>query len=180
MVCRVACPLLPGFLPPLLLSIYTLSSLQVMVMVPSCSLLCYHVESSRCRHPSGSSLSLSSIGAKANPPPSWCLVGVFAMRSLLRVEFVSDLFRIEDSSRTFPRGWCRAFAMGIPVLGRVAYFCALDRNEGFFCPSLLSCFEMGSPSRSSVIFLPLDRIEVVFGYLVCIISGWGHPFGVCI
>ena len=80
-VCRVACPLLPGFPPPLLSSIYTLSALQVSVVVPSCSLLRYRVESSRCGHPSGSSLSQSSIGAKALPPPSWCVGGVFAMRS---------------------------------------------------------------------------------------------------
>ena len=63
--------------------------------------------------------------------------------------------------------------MGTPVSGRVAYFCALDRNEGF-CPSILSCFTMGSPYGLSVVFLPLDRNEV-FGYLVCIPSGWGHP-----
>ena len=46
--------------------------------------------------------------------------------------------------------------MGSPVSGRVAYFCELDRNEGFFHPSILSCFAMGSPYGSSVIFLPLD------------------------
>ena len=33
--------------------------------------------------------------------------------------------------RTFPSGWCLAFAMGSPMSGRVALFCALDRNEGF-------------------------------------------------
>ena len=66
--------------------------------------------------------------------------------------------------------------MGSPISGRVAYFCVLDRNEGFFYPSILSCFAMGSPYRSSVVFLPLDRHEVFFGYLVCIPSGWGHPF----
>ena len=73
------------------------------------------------------------------------------------VEFVSDLVWNVDSSCTFPRGWCRAFAMGTPASGRVAYFCALDRNEGFFCPSILSCFAMGPPYGSSVVFLPLDR-----------------------
>ena len=36
------------------------------------------------------------------------------MRSPCRVEFVSDLDRNEDSSRTFPSGWCRAYAMGSP------------------------------------------------------------------
>ena len=178
MVCRVACPFLPGFPPLLLASIYTLSALPVTVMVPSGSLLRYRVESSLCGHPFGSSLSQSSFGAKALPPPSWCLVGVFAMRSPCRVESVTDLVWNIDSSRTFPRGWCRAFAMGTPVSGRVAYFCSLDRNEGFFCPSILSCFAMGPPYGSSVIFLPLDRNEVFFGYLVCIPSGWGHPFRV--
>ena len=97
------------------------------------------------------------------------------MRSPCRVEFVSDLDRNEDSSRTFPSGWCRAFAMGSPVSGRVAFFCALDRNVGFFRSSILSCFAMGSPYGSSVDFLPLDRNEVFFGYLVGIPSGWGHP-----
>ena len=53
-----------------------------------------------------------------------------------------------------PDVWCRAFAMGSPVSGCVAYFCALDRNEGFFHPSLLSCFAMGSPYGSSVVFPP--------------------------
>ena len=179
-MCRVACLLLLGFLPLLLSSIYTLSALQVTVMVPSGSLLHYRVESLRCGHPSGLSLSQSSIGAQALPPPFWCLVGVFTMRSPWRVEFVSDLVRNEDSSRTFPRGWCRAFTMGTPVSGRVTSFCALDRNEGFFCPSILSCFAMGSPYGSSVVFLPLDRSEVFFEYLVCIPSGWGHPFRVWI
>ena len=47
--------------------------------------------------------------------------------------------------RTFPSGWRQAFAMGLPVSGRVALFCALDRNEGFFRSSILRCFTMGSP-----------------------------------
>ena len=68
--------------------------------------------------------------------------------------------------------------MGSPVSGRVAYFCALDRNEGFFHPSILSCFAMGSPYGSSGISLLLDRNEVFFGYLVGIPSGWGHFFRV--
>ena len=70
-----------GFPPPLLSSISTLSALQVSVVVPSGYLLRYRVESSRCGPPSGSSLSQPSIGTKALPPPSWCLVGIFAMRS---------------------------------------------------------------------------------------------------
>ena len=74
------------------------------------------------------------------------------MRSPCRVEFVSDLDRNEDSSRSFPSGWCRAFAMRSPVSGHVALFCALNRNEGFFCSSILSCFAMGSPCGSSVFF----------------------------
>ena len=85
------------------------------------------------------------------------------MKSPCRVVFVSDLDRNKDSSRTFPSGWCRAFTMGSPVSGHVAYFCTLDRNEGFFHPSVLSCFAMGSPYGLSVNFLPLDRNEVFFG-----------------
>ena len=42
--------------------------------------------------------------------------------------------------------------MGSPVSGRVAHFCALDRNEGFCRSSILSCFAMGSPCGSSVFF----------------------------
>ena len=105
----------------------------------------------------GSSLSQSSIGTKALPPPSWCLVGVFAMGSPCRVGVVPDLDRNEDFLRTFPGGWCLAFAMGSPISGRVALFCALDRNEGFFHSSILSCFAMGSPCGSSVWFPTLDR-----------------------
>ena len=91
------------------------------------------------------------------------LVGAFAMRSPLRVEFFSDLDGNEDSSSIFPRVWCQAFSMGSPVSGRVAFFCALDRNESFFRPSILRCFAMGSPYGSSVVFLPLDRNKVFFG-----------------
>ena len=42
-------------------------------------------KSSRWGHPSGSSLSQSSIGTKALSPPSWCLVRVFAMGSPCQV-----------------------------------------------------------------------------------------------
>ena len=103
-------------------------------------------------HPSGSSLSQSSIGTKSLPPPSWCLVGVFAMGSPCRVEFVPDLDQNEDSLCSFPSGWCQAFEMGSPVSGRVSLFCALDRNEGFFRSSILRCFAMGSPCESCVFF----------------------------
>ena len=127
------------------------------------SALGFRVKSSRWGHPSGSSLSQSSIGTKSLSPPSWCLVGVFAMGSPCRVRVVSDLDRNEDSLRTFPSGWCLAFAMGSPISGRVALFCALDRNEGFFRSSILSCFAMGSPYGSCVFFRTLDRNEAYFG-----------------
>ena len=81
----------------------------------------------------------------------------------LRVEYFSDLVRNEDSSSIFLMVWCQAFATGSPVSGHVAYFCALDLNEGFFHPSILRCFAMGSPYGSSVVFLPLNRNEVFFG-----------------
>ena len=74
------------------------------------------------------------------------------MGSPCRVEFVLDLDRNEDSLRTFPSGWRQAFAMGSPVSGRVALFCALDRNEGFFRSFILCCFAMGSPCGSCVFF----------------------------
>ena len=54
---------------------------------------------------------------------------------------------------------------------------SLDRNEGFFHPSILSCFAMESPYGSSVSFLPLDRNEVCFGYLVGYSFRMGHPSG---
>ena len=63
-----------------------------------------------------------------------------------------DLDRNEDFLRIFPSGWCLAFAMGSPVSGRMPLFCALDRNEGFFRSSILSCFAMGSPCGSGVFF----------------------------
>ena len=85
------------------------------------------------------------------------------MRSPLRVEYFSDLDWNEDSSSIFPRVWCQAFAMETPVSGRVAYSCTLYWNEGFFHPSILRCFAMGSPYGLSVVFLPLDRNEVFFG-----------------
>ena len=127
--------------------------------VPSGSLL----QVSRWGHPFGSSLSQSSIGTKALPPPSWCLVRVFAMGSPCRVGVVPDLDRNEDFLHTFPGGWCLAFAMGSPISGRVALFCALDWNEGFFLSSILSCFAMGSPCWSSVWFPTLNRNEAGFG-----------------
>ena len=64
--------------------------------------------------------------------------------------------------RTFSSGWCLAFAMGSPVLGRVALFCALNRNEGFFRSSILSCFAMGPPCGSGVFFRTLYRNEAYF------------------
>ena len=85
------------------------------------------------------------------------------MVSPCRVEFVSDLDRNEDSLRTFPSGWCLAFAMGSPVSGRVALFCALDRNEGFFRSSILRCFAMGSPCGLCVFFRTLNRNEACVG-----------------
>ena len=50
--------------------------------------------------------------------------------------------------------WCRAFAMRSPLSGRVAYFYALNWNEGLFHPPILGCYAMGSPYGSSVVFLP--------------------------
>ena len=91
------------------------------------------------------------------------------------------LFQISIVTTTclahLPCGRCLAFAMGSPILGRVALFCALDRNEGFLHSSILSCFAMGSPGGSSVWFPSLDRNEAVFGSLFGIPSGWGHPAG---
>ena len=74
------------------------------------------------------------------------------MGSPRRVEFVSDLDQNEDSLRTFLSGWRQAFAMRSPVSGRVALFCALDRNEGFFRSSIFRCLAMGSPCGLCVFF----------------------------
>ena len=124
----------------------------------------FRFKSSRWGHPSGSGLSQSSIGSKALAPPSWCVLRVFAMGSPCRVVVCSrSRSKRRLVWRTFPCGWCLAFAMGSPILGRVALFCALDRNEGFLHSSILSCFAMGSPGGSSVWFPSLDRNEAVFG-----------------
>ena len=124
----------------------------------------FRFKSSRWGHPSGSGLSQSSIGSKALAPPSWCKLRVFAMGSPCRVVVCSrSRSKRRLVWRTFPCGWCLAFAMGSPILGRVALFCALDWNEGFFHSSILSCFVMGSPWGSSVWFPALDRNEAVFG-----------------
>ena len=124
----------------------------------------FRFKSSRWGHPSGSGLSQSSIGSKALAPPSWCVLRVFAMGSPCRVVVCSrSRSKRRLVWRTFPCGRCLAFAMGSPILGRVALFCALDRNEGFLHSSILSCFAMGSPGGSSVWFPSLDRNEAVFG-----------------
>ena len=85
------------------------------------------------------------------------------MGSPCRVDFVSDLDRNDDSLRTFPSGWRQAIAMGSPVSGRVALFCALDRNEGFFRSSILRLLCDGVTLRVVCVFLTLDRNEVYFG-----------------
>ena len=124
----------------------------------------FRFKSSRWGHPSGSGLSQSSIRLKALAPPSWCMVGVFAMGSPCRVGVCS---RSRSKRRlvgapslvvgVLPSRW------GHPFWVRVALFCALDRNEGFFHSSILSCFALGSPGGSSVWFPALDRNEAVFG-----------------
>ena len=85
------------------------------------------------------------------------------MGSPCRVGVVPDLDQKEDFLRTFPSGWCLAFAIGSLVSGWVALFCSLNRNEGFFRSSILSCFAMWSPCRSGVFFRTLDRNEAYFG-----------------
>ena len=56
----------------------------------------FRAKSSRWGHPSGSSLSQSSIGTKTLPPPSWCMGRVFAMGHPVGSGFVSDLDWNED------------------------------------------------------------------------------------
>ena len=85
------------------------------------------------------------------------------MRSPLRVEFFSDLDRNEDSLASTLGFGAKPSRWWSPVSGRVAYVWSLDRDDGFFHPSILRCFAMGSPCGSSVVFLPLDRNEVFFG-----------------
>ena len=71
-----------GCIPLLLLLPYFLRSEAEFLRV-----LCFEfrAKSSRWGHPSESSLSQSSIGTKTLPPPSWCMVRVFAMGSPCRV-----------------------------------------------------------------------------------------------
>ena len=82
------------------------------------------------------------------------------MGSPCRVGVVPDLDRNEDSLRTFPSGWCLAFAMGPPVSGRVALFCALDRNASSVHLSLVAS-RWGHPA-GRVCFFALDRNETYF------------------
>ena len=104
-------------------------------------------KSSRWGHPSGSGLSQSSIGSKALAPPSWCRLRVFAMGSPCRVVVCSrSRSKRRLVWRTFPCGWCLAFAMGSPILGRGALFCALDRNEGFLHHLSLVASRWGHPA----------------------------------
>ena len=115
----------------------------------------YRSESLRRGHPSGSSLTQSSIATTALPTPSWCLV--MSLRD--EVTLTGRVFlRPRSEQRLFAPSlvfWCQAFAMGSPLSGRVAYFYALDRNEGLFCPPILNYFAMGSLYGSSVAFLPI-------------------------
>ena len=62
-----------------------------------------------------------------------------------------------------PLGLVPSFRDGVTCIGSCCVFCALDRNDIFFHPSILRCFAMGSPYGSSVVFLPLDQSEVFFG-----------------
>ena len=108
----------------------------------------FRFKSSRWGHPSGSGLSQSSIGSKALASPSWCMLRVFAMGSPCRV-VVCSRSRSKPSLvwHTFPCGWCLAFAMGSPILGRVA----------LFAPSI--------GTKASSIHLSLVALR------------WGHPAG---
>ena len=76
----------------------------------------FRFKSSRWGHPSGSGLSQSSIGSKVLAPPSWCMFRVFAMGSPCRVVVCSrSRSKRRLVWRTFPCGWCLAFAMGSPI-----------------------------------------------------------------
>ena len=151
-VCRVACPLLPGFPPLLLLSISTLPALQVSVVVPSGSLLRYRVGSSRCG-PLPGQVCLSPHSER------WLflhLPGVWLESLRCGHPDGSSLSQISIGTKTL---WAPSlgvsaatFAMGSPISGRVAYFCAFDRTEGFFYPSILSSFVMRSPYGSNCRF----------------------------
>ena len=63
------------------------------------------------------------------------------------VGVVPDLDRNKDFLRTFPSGWCLAFAMGSPISGRVA----------------LSVHSIGTKASSV--------------HLSFVASRWGHPAG---
>ena len=100
----------------------------------------FRFKSSRWGHPSGSGLSQSSIGSKALASPSWCMLRVFAMGSPCRVVVCS---RSRSKRRlvwhTFPCGWCLAFAMGSPILGRVALFApSIGMKASSIHPSLVA------------------------------------------
>ena len=77
--------------------------------------------------------------------------------------FVPDLDQNEDLLAHLPLWLVSSLRDGVTHFGSSGSFCALDRNEGFFHSSILSCFAMGSPGGSSVWFPSLDRNEAVFG-----------------
>ena len=110
-------------------------------------MLRYRFESSRWGHPSGSSLSQSSIRTTALTTPSWCLVGAFAMRSPLRVEFFSNLDGNEDSSASSlgfdakPSRWGHPYRVMLHI----------------------SAHSIGTKASSIHLFY--------------VVSRWGHPLG---
>ena len=71
----------------------------------------FRAKFSRWGHPSGSSLSQSSIGTKTLPPPSWCMVRVFAMGSPCRVG-VCPRSRSERRLFGAPSRWGHPFRVG--------------------------------------------------------------------
>ena len=72
------------------------------------------------------------------------------MRSPLRVEYFSDLNRNKDSSRTFPRVWCRAFAMGSPYGSSVVFPPTRSERSLLWIAGRYS-FRMGSPFSGQVL-----------------------------
>ena len=85
----------------------------------------FRAKSSGWGHPSGLSLSQSSIGTKTLPPPSWCMVRVFAMGSPCRVGVVPDLDRYEDFLAHLPWWLVSSLRDGVTHFGS---------GGAFLCP----------------------------------------------
>ena len=85
------------------------------------------------------------------------------MGSPCRVGVVPDLDQNKDFLRTFPIGWCLAFAMGSPISGWVALSAHSIGTKAFSVHLSLVASRWGHPAGRVCFFRTLDRNEAYFG-----------------